>query len=339
MSKWVIGGNAANAEVEPEAPRNYYDESLGCPPAGPYLVNVKRFHKGETGKNAQNPGEPKIVLLVEIAEPPRTKKARYNGYGIWSHQYVVRDDNAGRINQLLKALLGSTNLTAAKQKAVLKAFWSNQIVVDDKTGRITKIGTWVLPEDITIGASTRKEKNLAGDDALTISSVMPAGDMPARKEEVAEDIDPDEDDEDDEDAEDVEEDDDEAEEEDDEEAEEDEEAEGFDEEARLAELIEMGRSALLKLYKELTGDTKTKSKSDEDLANAIVDAEVAALEEGDEEETEEEEAEEEEAEEEEPEPPAKPARRAAAAKPAPKARAAATRRKGKAATDDDEPPF
>jgi hypothetical protein len=321
MSKWsAVGGDKALADVAPEEIRNIYDETLGVPPAGPYLASVKRFHKGETGPNSKNPGTPKIVLLVEIAEPAKTKKATYNGYGIWSHQYVVTDENAGRVNQLLLALLDNTSLTAAKKKAVLQAFHSGNVVVDDKTDRITKIGTWTVPEDMVIGISTRKEK-FGGNDVLGIQSVMPASQRPAPKaveedvEDDDEDVEPDEEElEDDE------------EETDEEEVEEDAEDEGNPEEDRLAELLELGRAAMRPIAKELEIRV-LKSMSDEDLANAIVDVEFAAAEEAadDEEDDEDDEP--------EPEPPAKRGR--PAAKAASPARPAAKRRSAK----DDEPPF
>ena len=334
MPKWdAVGFGADNAEVEPDETYSTYDEATnGVPPKGVYRFVAKRLKADETGPNSANPGSPKVVMVLEINEPKGTNKAKFNGYGIWLHR-PVDPEYASRVNQMLLALLGGTKLTDAKKKAVLKAFWNGTVVIDDEKF-IKKIGTWNIPDAIDVAGSTREE-TYEGSKRLAISQLLSIADAPAP---VAAD-----EDEDDDAADEYEEEDDatDEEEEDDEEEPEDEESA---EDARFDELMELGRAAMRPIAKEL-GIKVLKSMSDEDLANAIVDAEIAAgkfdaADEEPEDEEEEEPEEDEEDEEDEPEPPAPTSRRRApsgrgAAKPAAKTRPAAKRR----AADDDEPPF
>lgn len=353
MAKWnAVGFGAESAEVDPETIESFYDEATyGVPPKGVYRGVVKRLQSGVTSESAQNPGQPKMKCVFEIAEPKGTAKAKYNGYGMWIHR-PVDPEVANRVNQFLQALLDGTKLTSAKRKAVIKAFWTGNVQLDDNDF-ITKIGTWVIPEEIEVAATTRGDK-YNGEVRLAVGNLLPISDAPKPKPS---DSDDDEDD-DDEDVEDEEATDDEEadEEEDEEESEED---EGDEADVRFDELMAMPRAKLVKLYKEtIEGAKVLKSTKEDDMANAIVDVEFAESEEDEEEEEpedEEEEDEEEPEEDEEDEPaPLPPPRRTArttatktakASAPAPsgrgKARAgsskapAARRRSGKG----DEPPF
>src|SRR5689334_17357093 len=178
--------------VEPDNVPNMYDEAThGLPPKGPYLCEVIRLHAGLTGEQSQNPGSPKLVLGVSIAEPKGTKKAKYNGYAMWRHM-TIGEGFAGRINALLQALManskafaGDTAAAKKKRAAVINAFWNDpkaiQVEGDPKEGttRITKIGTWVVPEDgMLLGVNARPGKDRDGEQILEIGNTMPFTDAP-----------------------------------------------------------------------------------------------------------------------------------------------------------------
>jgi hypothetical protein len=177
--------------VEPDSVPNMYDEAThGIPPKGPYLCEVIRLHAGLTGDQSKEPGSPKLVLGVSIAEPKGTKKAKYNGYAMWRHM-TVNEGFAGRINAMLQALMQNSKAfagdsAAAKKKraAVINAFWNDpkgiQVEGDVKEGttRITKIGTWVVPEDMLVGVNARNGKDRDGEPILDIGSTIPFTDAP-----------------------------------------------------------------------------------------------------------------------------------------------------------------
>lgn len=178
--------------VEPDSVPNMYDEAThGIPPKGPYLCEVIRLHAGLTGEQSKDPGSPKLVLGVSIAEPKGTKKAKYNGYAMWRHM-TINEGFAGRINALLQALManskafaGDTAAAKKKRAAVINAFWNDpkgiQVEGDPKEGttRITKIGTWVVPEDgMLLGVNARSGKDRDGEPILEIGNTMPFTDAP-----------------------------------------------------------------------------------------------------------------------------------------------------------------
>lgn len=335
MPKWnAVGFGAKNADVDPESIGSIYDEaSVGVPPRGVYRFVLKRLQATETGPNSNNPGTPMMKMVCEILEPKGTKKAKYNGYGIWFYR-TVEEENANRVNQFLMSLMAGTKLTAAKKKTVLKAFWEGNVVTETVGANdfITKIGTWTLPKDgIEVAANTQPD-SYNSEKRLAISSLIPITDAPAPVPADEDDVD--EEDLEDEESDEFEEEDEETE---DEEAEEDEEEADEEDDpaaAREEELAGYDRKNLVAAAK--VHKLKTVKVSDDDLIAAILDIEFPEDEEepeDDEEELEEDEAEEDEAEEddeeedeeEEPEPPAKPAARRtrAAAKPAAKAAPAA----------------
>lgn len=372
MPKWAALGAVADkslADVDPDTIDNIYDEAeLGVPPKGPYLFNLKRLQGTES-----KAGDPMLKMVLELAEPKGTKKAKYNGYSIWYYQVSTKERASG-VNGLLHALLDGK--TPAQRKKVVESYWAGNVVVDDD-GFVKKIGTWTVPESILIGANPRHENDAQYGERLAVAfnGIMPASDRPASK--VAdEDEDADEPDED--------------------EVDEDETEEGDeDADARAEELDGLGLAALRKIAKEL--EVATAGLKKDALIDAILDAEFGeGDEDADEEEPEEdeedaeeededeepegdefdemdraalkkfntteklgikvttkmtdddlrdairaalpedeEEPDEEEAEEEEPEPTPAPRRGRAKATAAAPGRAAARRRKG----SDDEPPF
>lgn len=269
--------------VDPDKVPNMYDEAThGLPPKGPYLCEVIRLHAGLTGDQSANPGSPKLVLGVSIAEPKGTKKAKYNGYALWRHM-TVSEGFAGRINGLLQALManskafaGDTATAKKKRAAVIDAFWNDpkgiSVEGDPKEGttRITKIGTWAVPEEMLVGINARPGKDRDGESILEIGAAMPFTDAP--KGQPADDED------------------------DTDEPEEDEADEEGDPEvdARAEELEGYALAKLRTVAKGLEVDTKGLDKSA--LIDAILDAEFPP---DDEEEPEEDEAEEEEPEEDE----------------------------------------
>jgi len=322
MGKWnAVGFGQDLADEAPSDTIIGYDGPV--PPKGVYRFNLKRLEATES-----KAGAPMMKCVLEIAEPSGTKKAQYNGASGWLYR-TCEKENANRVNQFLLAILAGTKLTDAKQKAVLKAFWAGNVVTEgDGEGMIKKIGTWNVPDSIEVAANTSKEK-YEGDEQLRINSLIPITDAP--KPVVA--------DEDDEELEDEEYDDEEAEEDDAEPEDDDAEEEGEDDELeeRRAELEGMSRTELKKIKpSDLRVTTKV---TDNDIIEAILEAEfpLEDEEEPEDEDELEDEPEEEDDEEEEPEP-AKPARRAPSGRgksaPAAKARPAAKRR-----AKTDEPPF
>lgn len=358
MPKWTALGDVADkslADVDPDSVSNIYDEeSLGVPKPGPYLAVVKRLQGTES-----KAGDPMLKMVVELAEPKGSKKARYNGYGIWNY-IVSTKDTASRVNQFLHAILDGK--PPAQRKKIIDQYWAGNVVLSDDDNKfITKIGTWMVPDSIQIGINTAKENSAEYGERLKIAfgGIMPASERPASK--VA-DEDPDEayaedEDEADEVDEEVDEEFEAREEElnglslaelralakelgvtgkgkgglvtailgeefaEEDEAEDDEEADEEEEAEEGDEYDEMDRAALRAAAKEL-GVRVLKSDSDDDLRGKLREA----AEDNDEED--------EEDEEDEPEPPVQKGRaRATAAAPG---RAAAKRRRG---SSDDEPPF
>jgi len=178
MPKWSVDAVDKNlADVDPDSVDNMYDPAIGLPPKGPYLCAVRFIKVGVTGEKSNSPGDAKIWVKAEISEPAGTVKAKYNGYELHKHQNVAMASEAGRVNQILLALLDNTKLTAAKKKAVLAAFHARQVVVDDKDN-ITKIGTWTLPDNMKIGIVTRGDTDQNGDKSLGVGSFMPASQAP-----------------------------------------------------------------------------------------------------------------------------------------------------------------
>jgi hypothetical protein len=168
--------------------------------------------------------------------------------------------------------------TPAQKKKVIEAYWSGNVVVDDD-GMVQKIGSWMVPDSVLIGANLVPDKNPEYGDRMKVAfnGVMPASQAPKGAPAAEADADePDEPDEVDED-ETTEEEDDAA-------------------DARAEELDGLGLAELRKIAKGL-GVT---GKGKDGLIDAILDAEFGEPddEDADEEEPEDdEEAEEEEADE------------------------------------------
>jgi hypothetical protein len=178
MPKWSVDAVDKNlADVDPDSVDNMYDPAIGLPPKGPYLCAVRFIKVGVTGEKSNSPGDAKIWVKAEISEPAGTVKAKYNGYELHKHQNVAMASEAGRVNQILLALLDNTKLNPAKKKAVLTAFHARQVVVDDKDN-ITKIGTWTLPEGLKVGIVTRGDTDQNGDKSLGVGSFMPPSQAP-----------------------------------------------------------------------------------------------------------------------------------------------------------------
>lgn len=241
MPKWEALGDVADkslADIDPDTIDNIYDEAeLGVPPKGPYLFNLKRLQGVES-----KAGDPMLKCVLELAEPKGTKKARYNGYSIWFYQLSTKE-RAGGVNGLLHALLDGKPL--AQRKKIIEAYWSGNVVLDEQKF-VKKIGTWIVPESVLIGANTKLENSTEYGERLTVAfnGIMPASDRPASKATA-----------------DVEEDDVE------EEGDEDEEVQ-----ARQDELTEM-TTAKLKAEAKKAGVTVKRGMTDNELIEAILDVE------------------------------------------------------------------
>ena len=191
MPKWAALGDVADknlADVDPDSVSNIYDEAeLGVPKAGPYLAVVKRLQGTES-----KAGDPMLKMVIEIAEPKGSKKAKFNGYGIWNY-IVSTKESASRVNQFLHAILDGK--PPAQRQKIIQAYWAGNVVIDEQ-GFITKIGTWTVPQTIAIGVNTATENSSEYGERLkvTFGGIMPASDRPASKVADVEDDD-DEDDE------------------------------------------------------------------------------------------------------------------------------------------------
>jgi hypothetical protein len=277
MPKWSVDAVDKDlANVDPDSVGSLYDPAIGLPPKGPYLCSVSWLKVGVTKEGSANPGAAKIVLKAEISEPPGTVKAKYNGFELFKHQNVALESEAGRVNQLLLALLDNTKLKPPQKKAVLAAFHARQVVVDDKEN-ITKIGTWTIPANMKIGIVVRPDTDQNNEKTVGVGSFLPASQAPKG-------VPADEVDEDEEDAEDAEE----AAEEGDED----------EEVTQRQEELEGYTLAKLKTLAKSLDITVKRGVKEAELIDAILDVEFPVE---DDDEPEEDESEEDEAEEEEPE--------------------------------------
>jgi hypothetical protein len=171
MGRWKPVGDISKeyANAAPEEARVVYDEAEnGVPRPGPYLVNMRRLQLTESSG-----GNDMFKAVCEIAEPPDSKKAKYNGYSIWFNR-VISQDWASAVNAFLHAMLDGK--PPATRKKVVDAFWAKNVQVDE-AGMVQKIGTFSVPESLKIAVSTLSD-NYNGQDRLKIASIMPASNRP-----------------------------------------------------------------------------------------------------------------------------------------------------------------
>lgn len=122
--------NIAGLEDAENAEATFKDVPM--PPKGSYKVRLKRMVHG-TIKSGDNAGAARFNCLLELVGPESASK--YKGYGFWYGLNLTKQ-GAGYCNQFLNGLAGSDE---AKQRALRKAFWSADIVVDDE-GHVQRIG-------------------------------------------------------------------------------------------------------------------------------------------------------------------------------------------------------
>lgn len=177
MGKFKASGGAEAAEIEAEVSFSQYDEAThGIPPKGPYRVRVRRIEGTLTKEKEDGTGgDPMIKAMVIIDEPKGSKKAKYNGY-VMNLYRVATKDQAARMNQFLLALAGGPG---AKAKALIKAFWDDQVVTEDADGfgMITKIGIMKFDpkgDGIILGCNTRSENSEQYGNKLSPTAFMPA---------------------------------------------------------------------------------------------------------------------------------------------------------------------
>lgn len=140
---------------------------IPAPPKGRYKVRLKRMTHG-TIRSGDNAGAPRFNCLLELIGPKSAEK--YTGYGFW-HGLNLTKQGAGYVNQFLNGLAGSSE---SAQRALRKAFWDADIVVDDdshvvKIGK-TKIGS---PDgQLTLEITTRMGKDRDGNPRAEVVSVL-----------------------------------------------------------------------------------------------------------------------------------------------------------------------
>ncbi len=299
-------GDLSDAEGGGFAP---YDGPI--PPKGTYNCMLRRLSIKGPNKN----GDDMFNYVVEIAEPKDSPKAKFNGCSQWGQQNIS-EEGAGYVNAMLVAVGGD------KGEEVKKAFWTKGARVGPKDNGqkepVLAIGPLKVPEagiPVVVSAAPGKHWS-TGEQEWQVKSFL-------KRKASASVEEPDEDDEEYEEAETDEV--------------EVEEVEGEDDEfkARETELEELDRTALKAIAKPLEIRI-LKSMTDNDIIDAILDAEFPEEEATAESEEEEDELEEEPEPEPEPEPAPRRRRAPAAAKKEPVKTGA---RRSRAKADDDEPPF
>jgi len=312
-----IDGNPFEAELEEY---EVYDGDL--PPKGVYRFKLTLLRL-KTNSN----GDPMLNGRIVIAEPPSSKKAQYNGYGTWFNLNVTKQ-GAPWVNNFLSNLVPEE-----KSVALRKAFWGQKVMLDkNDPPNVVSIGAWKFKEGVLISADCKMKLYEGTQDLDPKTFLRPTDLTPPDDDAPADEADEDEGY--------------------DEGYDEEETAEETDDEynVRAEELEEMERPALLKAAKAL-GISVKRGTSEDDIIEAILEAEFPededeeSEEEPDEDEEdeveEEEEPEDEDEEEPEPEEPKRTARRRpakTAAKteepPAPTTRTRTGRRR-----KTTEPPF
>lgn len=152
-AKIKTGGN--HSKVDANKGFQNYDGPV--PPKGLYRVVVKFWKIVENRNN-----DPMFKVLMEIAEPKASEKAKYNGYAIW-HNANLTDKGAGFVNGMLDAFGINRDFVweGPKQKI---------IVSQDDDEKITKIGT-VKVDGLAVLVSTKKEEYPAGTGEFSLKAV------------------------------------------------------------------------------------------------------------------------------------------------------------------------
>lgn len=155
---------------------NFYDvEKLGLPPVGPYRGVLKRLELKKSGPASKVPGTPMLGYLVEIKEPKGSKKAKYNGYGIFGNQ-MITDQGKGYLNLMLNSIAGSPE----KGLKLQRLFWEKGVTTEkDGEGHIKKIGTFNVgsPDceiDVIFGTKNKKTNTQYPEPGLEITKFMVA---------------------------------------------------------------------------------------------------------------------------------------------------------------------
>lgn len=179
--------NISGMEDVIDAEPTYRD--VPAPPKGRYKVRLKRMTHG-TIRSGDNAGLPRFNCLLELVGPKSAEK--YAGYGFW-HGLNLTKQGAGYVNQFLNGLAGSSE---SAQRALRKAFWGADIVVDDD-GHVQRIGkTKVGSPDgqLTLEITTRMGKDRDGNPRAEVVSVLVPQNDSASSVESDEDEDEDDDD-------------------------------------------------------------------------------------------------------------------------------------------------
>ena len=140
---------------------------IPAPPKGRYKVRLKRMTHG-TIRSGDNAGAPRFNCLLELIGPKSAE--RYVGYGFW-HGLNLTKQGAGYVNQFLNGVAGSSE---SAQRALRKAFWAADIVVDDD-GHVQRIGKTKIgsPDgQLTLDITTRMGKDRDGNPRAEVVSVL-----------------------------------------------------------------------------------------------------------------------------------------------------------------------
>lgn len=162
LKPFNISGMQDVVDAEPSGIRD-----IPAPPKGRYKVRLKRMTHGNI-RSGDNAGAPRFNCLLELIGPKSADK--YVGYGFW-HGLNLTKQGAGYVNQFLNGLAGSSE---SAQRALRKAFWAADIVVDDD-GHVQRIGkTKISSPDgqLTLEVTTRMGKDRDGNPRGEVVSIL-----------------------------------------------------------------------------------------------------------------------------------------------------------------------
>lgn len=126
------------------------------PPRGLYRVAVKFWKLIHNGS-----GDPMFKLLMEIAEPEGSVKARFNGYAIW-HNANITEKGAPFLNGMLDAF-------GIPRKAV----YASAILLADDGERVVSIGknNKIKVDGLEVLVNTKREEYPAGSGEFSLKVV------------------------------------------------------------------------------------------------------------------------------------------------------------------------
>lgn len=101
--KWALGGD------EPEDLQDFLSnedierKNGGLPTKGTYKFAVRQIRKGAI-KSGDNKDKPRLSIMLTVAEPKGSPKAKWNGYMIWDGLNIIDGPNLSFVKRFMRAL-------------------------------------------------------------------------------------------------------------------------------------------------------------------------------------------------------------------------------------------